>query len=103
MLTGKADATETIAAINRGKVYRFITKPWDSAELRVTIRQALEHRRLVEENKRLVLLTQDQNIKLMAWNENLLRITEEQDLSLRQKTEEFEARERELKQYFLRA
>lgn len=101
MLTGKADAKETIAAINRGEVYRFITKPWDSAELRITIRQALEHRRLVEENTRLVHLAQDQNIKLLAWNENLLRITEEQDVKLRQRTEEFEARERALKEGLL--
>ncbi|TAK31821.1 MAG: response regulator [Chloroflexota bacterium] len=103
MLTGRADAKATIAAINRGEVYRFITKPWDSAELRITIKQALEHRRLIEENKRLALLTQDQNIKLMAWNENLLRITEELDVKLRHKTEAFDARERELKEGVLRA
>ncbi len=54
LLTGKADAEIAIKAINEGEVYRFITKPWDPEELRVTVRQALEHHRLKKENQNLL-------------------------------------------------
>jgi len=54
LLTGQADTETAIRAINEGEVYRFITKPWNSEELRVTIRRALEHHRLMEENEKLL-------------------------------------------------
>lgn len=41
MLTGKADLEDTIHAINDGEVFRFIRKPWDDIELKITIRHAL--------------------------------------------------------------
>lgn len=53
MLTGHADLNATIAAINKGEVYRFITKPWNEDELLLTIRQSLECRDLTLENKSL--------------------------------------------------
>jgi putative two-component system response regulator len=33
LMTGHADLPTAISAINRGEVYRFITKPWDTKEL----------------------------------------------------------------------
>lgn len=53
MLTGYADIQAVMDAINKGEVYRFITKPWDDQALRITIRQALEQYDLVMENRRL--------------------------------------------------
>ena len=53
LITGRADSEVAISAINKGEVYRFIIKPWDSEELKLTIRHALEHQRLVEENRNL--------------------------------------------------
>src|SRR5690606_11173906 len=41
LLTGYADITTTIKAINQGQIYRYISKPWDDDELRLIIRQAL--------------------------------------------------------------
>ena len=41
LLTGQADLSTTIKAINQGRIYRYISKPWDDEELRLTIRQAL--------------------------------------------------------------
>jgi len=40
ILSGYADITTVTEAINRGSIYRFITKPWDDDELREHIRQA---------------------------------------------------------------
>jgi two-component system, probable response regulator PhcQ len=43
MLTGQPDVEMLIKAINHGEVYRFITKPWDDIELKVTLTLAFEH------------------------------------------------------------
>jgi len=40
ILSGYADITTVTEAINRGSIYRFLTKPWDDEELREHIRQA---------------------------------------------------------------
>lgn len=42
MLTGHVDNQTAIDAINQGQVSRFLTKPWDVAELRTIIRRAFE-------------------------------------------------------------
>jgi len=51
LLTGYADIQAVIDAINKGQVYRYITKPWDEQELRLTIKNSYEVYRLREENK----------------------------------------------------
>ena len=53
LLTGYADLNATIAAINKGEVYRFITKPWNDEELVVIVKQSLEYRELVMSNRTL--------------------------------------------------
>ena len=42
LFTGYSDFQTVIDAINRGHVFRYITKPWDAEELASTIRQAVE-------------------------------------------------------------
>lgn len=42
ILTGYTDFDAMLKAINEGRVYRYIIKPWDENDMRVTIRQALE-------------------------------------------------------------
>ena len=71
LLTGYADAAATIAAINRGKIWRYVAKPWNDDELLVTVQQALAHRDLMHENARLSDLTRQQNEELKALNEGL--------------------------------
>ena len=43
LLTGYTDVSALIEAINCGLVYRYLTKPWDNDDLRVTVSRALEH------------------------------------------------------------
>lgn len=43
ILTGYTDVETLVEAINSGLVYKYITKPWDNDELRLTISRALEH------------------------------------------------------------
>jgi two-component system, probable response regulator PhcQ len=52
MLTGQADLDMVISAINHGEVYRFVKKPWDDAELKLTLSFAFEHLDDMRENRR---------------------------------------------------
>ena len=60
MLTGQASLEAAIRAINEGEVYRFFTKPCNDADLRVTIRHALQQRDLVRQSRRLLQVYQKQ-------------------------------------------
>ncbi|MDP4025052.1 response regulator [Methylobacterium sp. NEAU 140] len=46
LLTGYADITAVIAALNRGGIVGYVTKPWDAGLLRGTVAQAFERHRL---------------------------------------------------------
>ncbi|RJP20427.1 MAG: hybrid sensor histidine kinase/response regulator [Candidatus Omnitrophota bacterium] len=53
ILTGFTDVEDLIGAINTGRVYRYITKPWDPNDLKVTVKRAIESLELSLENRRL--------------------------------------------------
>ncbi|HMY56932.1 MAG TPA: response regulator, partial [Pseudomonadota bacterium] len=53
IVTAYTDVDVLIEAINSGHIYRYITKPWDSKELRGVLLQALERYHLLVENARL--------------------------------------------------
>jgi GAF domain-containing protein/CheY-like chemotaxis protein len=40
ILTGYTDVDDLVEAINSGKVFKYVTKPWDDQELRQVVRQA---------------------------------------------------------------
>src|ERR1700744_1562030 len=42
LLTAYTEPEDLIAAINEGHVYRYVTKPWNNADLNITVRNALE-------------------------------------------------------------
>ena len=54
LLTAFPDTTVALKAINEGLVYRFILKPWEPEDMRVTVRRALETKRLQDEHERVV-------------------------------------------------
>src|SRR3989449_2131130 len=54
LLTAFPDTTVALKAINEGLLYRFILKPWEPEDMRVTVRRALETKRLADEHDRLV-------------------------------------------------
>nr|MBA3241847.1 response regulator [Acidobacteriota bacterium] len=43
ILTGYTDMEALVEAINCGQVYRYVTKPWNNEDLRLTAARALEH------------------------------------------------------------
>jgi len=71
LLTGYADVTSTIAAINRGQIQRYITKPWNDDEILLIVRETFERLGLLEDKRRLEALTQRQNDELKALNASL--------------------------------
>jgi putative nucleotidyltransferase with HDIG domain len=71
MLTGYTEMNIAVEAINRGEIYRLITKPWNDDELKATLRQAFDHYDLKAEIKRLNQVTREQNFKLQDMNRNL--------------------------------
>jgi two-component system NtrC family sensor kinase len=54
VLSGYADAGAIVAAINEGHIYRFIPKPWNDDELRITIQNCLERYFLQKRNQELL-------------------------------------------------
>lgn len=64
MLTGQATIEAAMQAVNRGEIYRFFTKPWNSAELKMSIRSAIDKYDLEKENRRLLAIVRNQKEKL---------------------------------------
>ncbi len=64
MLTGYADVDAVMGAVNDGAVYKFITKPWNDEDLRLTVSLALEQYDLIQENKNLKQKTTAQKKEL---------------------------------------
>jgi sigma-B regulation protein RsbU (phosphoserine phosphatase) len=54
ILTGFSDIEAIIQAINTGRVYRYITKPWSKEELKINIDKGLETYNLRDQNRKLI-------------------------------------------------
>lgn len=71
LVTGYSDLNAVIDAINKGEVYRYVSKPWENDDLKILIHQAYEVYRLRRENKELTA--------------TLLRVNQQLEFMLRQK------------------
>lgn len=49
LLTGYTDIASVISAVNKGQIYRYLTKPWDPQDLLLTVDQACEKYQLKTE------------------------------------------------------
>ncbi len=68
LFTGYADIQAVINAVNEGHIFRYILKPWDSAELEGIIRQGIEQYELLAERRRLIAELQEANARLTEAN-----------------------------------
>jgi len=82
VLSGYADAAAIVGAINDGHIYKFIPKPWNDDELRVTIDNSLER-----------YFLQKRNHELMA---ELSRANEDLEQKVEKRTAELELRNNSL-------
>lgn len=94
LLTGQADLGSTIAAINRGRLHRYITKPWNDDELLLTLRQVAQNQQLEADKLALERLTQQQNNELKTLNSSL-------EIRVALRTEELAAANHRLKRNYL--
>src|SRR6185436_17171543 len=71
VLTGYTDVSALIEAVNSSRIYRYITKPWEDDELRLTLKRAIEVFHLARENARLVEERRKANERLETQNSYL--------------------------------
>lgn len=71
ILTAFTETEDLINAINESQVYRYIVKPWDDQELRITIRNAVEKYRLTKQNRQILEELKIANFQLNRLNEDL--------------------------------
>ncbi len=79
MLTGQADIEAVGRAIQYAKLYRYIAKPWQPEDLRLTVTEAvnsyLQDKKLAQQNLELQLLNQElaESIQLLSASERKFR------------------------------
>lgn len=71
LLTGFADIESTIAAVNKGKIYSYLNKPWEDNELKIQVAHAIEQKRMREERQQLFDIINTQNAELKDLNTHL--------------------------------
>lgn len=73
LITGYTDINAVIDAINRGQVYKYLTKPWHESDVKIYIEKAFEVFRLRKENIELTkkLININQKLEFLA-RQNLL-------------------------------
>ncbi len=87
MLTGQADIEAITNAINYAKLYRYITKPWQTEDLKLTVKEALnsylqdqkltkQNAQLQRMNNELAKLNIDQATLITKLHENENRLTQ---------------------------
>ena len=64
LLTGYADMNAVVDAVNKGKIFHYLAKPWNEEELDMTIKRAYE---VYQENEKI----KDANEKLSVSNNQL--------------------------------
>lgn len=96
ILTGFSDVEAIIQAINKGRVYQYITKPWDTDELKITIDNALESYRLKNENKQLIQDLKEANQRLEDYAMDLEKKVEERTAEIKQQKEIIEKKNEDI-------
>jgi response regulator RpfG family c-di-GMP phosphodiesterase len=100
LLTGYSDIKAVEDAVNKGKIRRYLTKPWDDEAILLHIRQAIEEVALRRENERLTRLTQKQNRQLYEIGLTLEKKVRERTQKLKEKSADLETMNRQLERSF---
>jgi response regulator RpfG family c-di-GMP phosphodiesterase len=101
LLTGYADITSTINAINKGKIYRYISKPWEDNDIRLLVKHALQGQHLEREKKRLEQIVLTQNEELKELNANLEKRVEARTQEIKQTADMLDLAFNELKKGYI--
>jgi phosphoserine phosphatase RsbU/P len=83
IITGFSDVEAIIQAINTGRVYQYINKPWNKEDLQIMIDKALDMYNLREQNKKLI--------------ENLKEMNQTLEQQVIKRTEKIETQNKEIR------
>ncbi len=83
LMTGYADIESAVEAINKGRIFGYISKPWNDEDLQKTIERGLEITFMERERDELLVLSKKQNEKLQSFNKDL-------EVEVKRRTEELE-------------
>ncbi len=64
LLTGFSDIDAVVNAVNDGKIYHYLVKPWQPQELEAVVDHAFEHNRLLRERRKLTEELARANVEL---------------------------------------
>ena len=101
MLTGYADPSAIIKAINEGQIHHYTSKPWNDDEMLLTLRQALDHQHSERERQRLEQLTRVQNDQLKLLNSTLEKHVAARTAELQQTADMLDLAYEELKHSYV--
>jgi len=73
MLSGYSQVDTILDAVNRGAVYKYLSKPWKDEELKLNLRRAIEQGVLQRANRELLEEVEDKNRRLVDLNARLER------------------------------
>lgn len=93
VLTGYADINAAVDAINLGGIYRYIMKPWNDQDLKMSVAEAVDRFNLVAENRRLTEELHEKNKILSQVNTLLEKKVEERTREIQYKVKELEGRD----------
>lgn len=83
LLTGHTDIEAAITSINEGRIYRYLSKPWHNDEICAVVDQGLAYRHAEQERLRLLRLTREQNLTLRNLNKDLEQRVQDRTAELR--------------------
>ncbi len=101
LLTGYADLASTVKAVNEGKIYKYLSKPWEESDFLISVTNALRYRFLETERERLLLLTKQQNEELTELNNNLEHRVRERTAELNQAMQKLEQANLQMRKNYL--
>jgi EAL domain-containing protein (putative c-di-GMP-specific phosphodiesterase class I)/FixJ family two-component response regulator len=78
VLSGFTELQSVTDAVNEGAIYKFLTKPWDDTQLRGHIQEAMLHKEMADENRRLDLEVRTANHGLAQANRQLEAVLRQQ-------------------------
>lgn len=82
LITGYTSLDDVIEGINKGEVFRYLTKPWNLVDLKNSVEQAFSQLHLIEDNQRML--------------EELLNINKVLENKVKDRTEEISKQNKEL-------
>lgn len=80
ILSGYTELNSVTESVNKGAVFKFLTKPWEDQSLRECVRDAFQIHGMARENRRLNRELRRANESLRKWNRQLEQRAEESSL-----------------------